>query len=170
MTRTKDMVSANVVRETEAARDLIRALMLDDAELSHDMIEGETGLFEAVAAAIGEIDDCDVISAGCREKEAQFADRRARAERRVERLRGLIEQAMAVAELPTIKLPTATLTVKTLPPKPLIEDEALVPSEFWRQPDPVLDRAKINSAVKDGATIPGVTRTNGQVSLQIRRA
>ena len=167
--RTKDKVSLDVVKATQAASSLVAALSSDDEALRHDMVEGETDLFEAIEAALSEIDECDVIAAGCKEKEAQFAERRRGREARAERLRGLIEQALLVADLPSVKLTGATITVKSTPPKPIYEDEAAIPSEFWRQSDPVLDKKKIAEAVKDGREIPGVTMTNGSTSLQIRR-
>lgn len=168
--RTKDRVALDVAKETQAAASLVAALASDDEALRHDMVEGETSLFEAIDAALAEIDECDVISAGCREKEAQFADRRKGRERRAEKLRGLIEQAMLIAELPSVKLTGATVTVKSLAPKPIYEDEAAIPAEFWKRPAPVLDRAAISQAIKDGRTIPGVSMTNGTTSLQIRRS
>lgn len=170
MVRLKDRIAYDVVRGTQAAAGLIAELQGDDEALRHDMIEGETDLFEAVEAALAEIDECDVIAAGCREKETQFSERRRRIEARAERLRGLIEQAMSIADLSSMKLASATLSLKAVPPKPVYEDEAAIPSEFWRQPDPVLDKKKIADAVKDGRTIPGVSMTNGSSALQIRRA
>ncbi len=170
MARLKDRIAYDVVRGTQAAAGLIAELQGDDDALRHDMIEGETDLFEAIEAALAEIDECDVVAAGCKEKEAQFAERRRRSDARADRLRGRIEQAMCIAELPSVKLAGATLSLKAVPPKPIYEDEAAIPSEFWRQPDPVLDKKKIADAMKDGRTIPGVSMTNGSSALQIRRA
>lgn len=170
MVRLKDRIAYDVVRGTQAAAALIAELQGDDDALRHDMIEGETDLFEAIEAALAEIDECDVVAAGCKEKEAQFAERRRRSDARADRLRGMIEQAMCIAELPSVKLAGATLSLKSVPPKPIYEDEAAIPSEFWRQPDPVLDKKKIADAMKDGRTIPGVSMTNGSSALQIRRS
>ena len=87
----------------------------------------------------------------------------------VARIRALIEQAMLIAELPTAKRPTATVTVKRTPPKPIIADESLIPSRFYKTPAPVLDKTAINNAVADGESVPGVTMDNGGISLQVRR-
>lgn len=168
--RTKDRVAMNVTHEMQAASSLIAALSTDDDTLRHDMVEGETGLFEAVEAAIAEIDECEIIGVGLDAKIGELEARKKRTEARVDRLRGLIEQAMLIAELPSMKLAVATLSVKAVPPKPIYEDEAAIPADYWRQPDPVLDRKKIAEAIKGGATIPGVSLTNGTTSLQIRRS
>lgn len=168
---TRDDRAMELTREAEAARNLLAEISAgDDEALAHDMIEGETSLLEAIDRAIDEIDDCDVTIAGCKEKEAQLAERRKRAENRQERLRGLIEQAMLICDLRTAKRPTATLTVRDVPPKAIVADEAAIPARFWRQPDPVLDKKAINEAVKNGEDIPGVSMSNGTTSLTIRRA
>lgn len=168
--RTKDKTAIDVQRSAAAARSLVAELNTDDDNLRHDMVEGETDLFEAIAAAINEMDECDITIAGCKAKVSEITERISRTTRRAEKLRGLIEQAMVIAELPSVKLPTATLSVKSLPPKPLYVDESLIPAEYWEQPDPVLDRGKILSNFKTGKAIPGVSATNGTTSLQIRRA
>lgn len=166
---SRDEQSDRLHHEANAARHLIEALHDDDEVLRHDMVEGETSFLEAIDAALAEIDECDVVMEGIAAKIAQFAERQDRAKRRIERLRGLIEQAMLTAGLPTVKRPTATLSVSEKKPAALIFDESLVPAQFWKARDPVLDKTAINAAVKGGETIPGVTLTNGGTTLTIRR-
>ena len=165
-----DRQAERLTNEARAAADLIREIASDDEALNHDMVEGETSFLEAIEKALEEIDECQIAIVGIKEREAQLADRRKRSENRQERLRSLIEQAMLVAEMPTVKLPCGTLTVSQVAPKPFVDDEAKIPSRFWRLPDPVLDKSAINKAVKDGETIPGVAMTNGTTKLTIRRA
>lgn len=165
---SRDRIASSLNREGTAAAELMAALRTDDAELAHDMIEGETGLLEAIAAALDEIDQCEIIAEGCKAKAEEISKRRHRAEARAERVRAMIEQAMIVSELPTARLPTATLSVKTLAPRPLVTDESLIPAEFWKPQPPTLDKKALNAAAST-REIPGVEMTNGAVSLQIRR-
>jgi hypothetical protein len=164
-----DMVAARVAREAEAARDLLRSLAEHDEETRHDMAEAETSFFEAIDAALTEIDSCAAIVAGCDAQLEMYQARKSKFQARAERLRGLIEQAMVFADVPSIRRPMATLTVKATKPAPIIADEAEIPARFWKPQAPKLDKAAINQAVKDGETIPGVSKTNGGTSLQIRR-
>lgn len=166
---TRDDRAHELRREAEAARVLIAEIGSEDETLAHDMVEGETSLLEAIDRALAEVDDCDVTIAGCKAKEEQMAERRKRAEARQDRLRALVEQALVMCDLRTVKRPTATLTVRNVPPKPMVSDEAAIPARFWKQPDPVLDKKALNEAAKT-ETIPGVTMTNGGTSLTIRRA
>jgi len=163
-----DAVERAVSHQAQAARDLLASLGDDDEDLRADMVEGETGFNEAVAAAIAEMDNALALSDGVGLLIERYAARRDRMKRRAERIRACIEQAMVMADLTTMRLPAATLTIKSVPPKPLIEDESAIPAEFWKPGAPKLDRAAVNAAAKDRA-IPGVTMTNGGASLQIRR-
>lgn len=165
----RDPTAEALSHESAAAAELMAELRTDDAELAHDMIEGETGLLDAIAAALDEIDQCEIIAEGCKAKAEQIANRKRRAEARAARVRAMIERAMVTAELATVRLPTATLTVKTLRPKPVVTDESLIPSKFWIPQPPKLDHAALNDAAKH-VTVPGVGMTNGTVSLQIRRS
>lgn len=161
-----DEKASKLAREASAAKSLIAELGTDDEQVNHDIVEGETSLLEAIDAALGEMRDCEVIVDGCKSVESQIEARRKKAQDRSTRLRGLIEQAMVVADMSTVKLPTATVTVRSVKPKPVITDEAAIPARYWKQPDPVLDRSAIN---KSDEEIPGVTMSNGGTSLQIRR-
>ena len=164
-----DPIADKIRREATAARDLMQALAEYDEETRHDMAEGETSLFEAIDAALDEIDQCAEIEAGCAAQIDAYKARLDKFKTRAERLRGMIEQAMVVADVPSIRRPRATLTVKAVKPAPIVSDEAAIPSRFWKPQPPKLDKAAINQAVKDGETVAGVTMTNGGTTLQIRR-
>lgn len=161
-----DKEADKLAREASAAKSLLAELNTGDEDFQHDVVEGETNLLEAIDAALLEMDECEVIISGCKEVGDKIKARAEKASKRRDRLRGLIEQSLVIAGLDTAKRPTATLSVRKVKPKAIVSDEALIPAEYWKQPDPVLDKAKIN---KLDAPIPGVTFTNGGTSLQIRR-
>lgn len=159
-------------REAEAAQALRVALAreTDDEECIRDTIEGETNLEAGIANVLSLITDDEVMVAGLRAKIEQFKAREAMFDRRIAACRAAIEQAMSIAGRDTLRLPDATLSIKRTPPKAIITDETLVPARFWKQPDPVLDKAALNAAARVNEEIPGVSITNGGISLTIRRA
>jgi Siphovirus Gp157 len=187
-------------REAEAARTLLAGLRatIDDEDMAllADTLEGETNLFEAIDSALAEIDESEALILGLKEKEGQFSKRRRAMEERVKRFRGLVEQAMAVAEQQKLRRPTATLTLRKLPPDVVVTSEADIPSEFFvpqPPPPPKLDKAALKEAlqrrekkVEFAASledaeereralaslppIPGAVLNNGGFSLQVRRA
>jgi Siphovirus Gp157 len=191
-------IEFQVRAETEVARCLVADLKTyfgEDAPLLTSAIEGETSLFEAIDAVIAEIDEVDVLVTGLREKEAQFTARRRGMEERVRRLRALVEQAMATAEQHSIRRPSATLSLRRLPPDVVVMSEAEIPAEFFLPqppPPPKLDKAGLRAALNACAErlqaaaaiedalereaaleriqpVPGAMLSNGGFSLQIRR-
>lgn len=166
-----DPVADKLAREASAAKGLIADLRGDgfDEDTQHDMAEGETSIMEAIDAAIAEMDECAAIVAGCKAQAEVYNSRASKFSARADRIRGLIEQAMVIADLATVKRPTATISVKKTPPKPMVTDESLIPSQFFKPQPPKLDKAAINDAIKAGETVAGVQLDNGGISLQIRR-
>ncbi len=190
----------NFRAEVEAAKTLLAGMREtigdEDMALLADTIEGETDLFEAIDIALAEIDETEVLVSGLKEKEGQFSQRRRAMEERIRRFRSLIEQAMAITELPKLRRPAATLTLRKLPPDVVVMTEADIPSEFFvpqPPPPPKLDKAALKRALElrekrfefaasleDGEErtralasvppIPGATLNNGSFSLQIRRS
>jgi hypothetical protein len=58
-----------------------------------------------------------------------------------------------------------TVSVKSLPPKPIIQDADKIPDEYFKKS---IDKAKINAAIKGGAQIQGVVMDNGGETLTFR--
>lgn len=163
-------------RQIEAVRGLLHTIAeaggADDHELVADAVEGETGLREAIEAALDQIDEEDALCLGLKLKEEQFASRRVAGERRIERIRAAIEQAMVMIDLPSLKLPSATLSIARRNPAPVIDNEADIPSRFFVQPEPPapkLDKKALAEALRDGGAVPGAHLDNGSVSLTVRR-
>ncbi|WP_234851305.1 siphovirus Gp157 family protein [Sinorhizobium meliloti] len=163
-------------RQTEAAKALLVDLRNqgadDDAELVADTIEGETNLMEAIEEAIAELDECDVLVTGLKSKEAEFEARRKAIEKRAERIRALIEQAMLATDQTSLKLPTATLSLTKRAPGLIVNSEADIPSRFFveqERPAPKLDKKALAAAIKAGEQVPGANLDNGSISLSVRR-
>jgi hypothetical protein len=166
----------NIHRQTEAAKSLLSSLrdqgVDDDAELVADTIEGETNLLEAIEAALAQIDECDVLITGLKAKEEEFETRRKSIERRAERVRALIEQAMLATDQTSLKLPTATLSLTKRAPGLIVNSEADIPSRFFveqERPAPKLNKKALAAAIKAGEQVPGANLDNGSVSLSVRR-
>jgi len=164
-----DEIRSNLNKQAVAAANLVADLRSDDAELNHDMIEGETGFFEAVEAALSEIDECDILSAGLKAHIKAMQDRLSRVQGRADRVRGMIDQAFHIAEVKSHRFATATITVKAVPPKVIIADESQIPARFFEPQPPKLDTKALKDALKEG-DVPGAHMSNGGSTIQIRRA
>lgn len=166
----RDLTREQLQKNAIAAKSLIAELASDDDDLNHDMIEGETGLFEAVQVALDEIGECEIIAAGCDDQIGKLRQRKDRADKRATRLRGLIDQAFQMAEVKAHTFPTATITTKRTPPKLIISDEAAIPSRFFEPQPPKLNKKALLDAIKAGEAIQGASKSNGGTTIQIRKA
>lgn len=160
-----------IQRQAEAARALRESLAKlgeTDPDLILDMTEGETSLFECIDALLLRIASDKALVVGTDSVIADLEARKRRVEKRIEFDRGLIEQAMAIAELPKIERPAATLSLANRPPALRVDDEAAIPAEFWTTGAPKLERKALTDALKSGRTIPGAALSNAAPSLTVR--
>ncbi len=170
---TSHAVEHKLAEQAKAAAGIMEILrardMDDDAVLVIDTIEGETGLYEAIDAALDTIDGCGIIIEGCKAVASDITARQQRAEARREKVRAAIEQALLIADVSEkIVRPTATLTLRKIKPAWVIDDESQIPAAFFKPQPPKLDKALIK-AIDTAETIAGCRVNNGSVSLTIRR-
>jgi hypothetical protein len=187
-------VTAPALREAEAAkalRESYRAVFADDDALALDAIEGETGLFEAIDVLLVERAEAMGHATGLKGVESDIAARRQRFEKRADSLKGLIEQALMIAEIDTkVVRPVATLSMSKRPATVEVQTESEIPARFWKVGDPVLDKKALGAALAERAAaiaalpedpdaraealaalppeIPGAVLSNAAPSLTIR--
>lgn len=140
----------------------------DDEQLKLDTLEGETNLFELARTLLEGIEDDEGNVATIKEQIEQRRARQSAAEHRNEVRRNALKALLECAGLDKLTLPEATLSVRRVPPKPIVTDEAAVPDDFCmftRKPD----MTAIKAGVEFGAAVPGVSFDNGGTSLTIRR-
>jgi hypothetical protein len=164
-------ISRELQVQGEAARNLllnVRDVIGDDEEMIATAIEGETNLTEAISSAVDRISElnCHQESLALRIKALQ--ERRDRFEDQAARIKAAIHVAMSQGELRKLELPQATLSVRAVPPKVEITDEAEIPSRFWKPQDPKLDKKAIAEALKLNVPVPGATMSNGGETISIR--
>ncbi len=143
---------------------------LGDETLKADCLEAETSLHEVVSQLLAENEgDEGTITA----LDAQIDIRSIRAERlkmRIEARKKAISSLMDCAAITKLPLPEATLSLRTLAPRPKVTDAEQLPADFVTISEvrkPNLDAIK--DAIEAGQQIPGVTMTNGSSSLSVRR-
>ena len=188
-------VRLDPVREAQAAaalRESIIALVGEDEELIADSIEGETSLFELIDRLLASMAADEAFITGLEAMVDTLKARKERFAKRIETSRELITQALAIAELPKVERPSATLTIAARAQAAIVTDEAAIPSTYFKAARPTLDKKALTDALRarakalrelpdDGAAraaaiaslppdIPGATLSNAAPSLTIRRA
>lgn len=159
--------------EAEAAAALLANLndiLGDDETDVRDAVEGQTNLLEAIGKAVARLGEIAAHVDGLSAHVASLRDRKDRLEKQAENLRTAIAVAMDTATLRRIELPIATVSLKATPPKPDIVSEADIPSKFWKQPAPTLDKRAVLEALKAKEAVPGAVLSNGGMTIQVRFA
>jgi hypothetical protein len=145
-------ISNDLHRSIEAAKslrfDLARMLAGDEQALT-DTFDGETTLDAEIRAAVLAIEEDEIFVTGIKVREAELKNRRLRLEKRIEATRGLIEQAMTVANWPKLEMDIGTVSVGKATPRIEIDDESEIPTQFWRREDPTLDKAGLTRVLRE---------------------
>jgi hypothetical protein len=142
----------------------------DDEQLVIDCLEGETPLFDIARQLLDANADDEGLIASIDQRIADINIRKDRAKLRIERRKSALISLMDIAAIKKLPLPEATVSLRTLLGRAKVIDPDLLPDAFVkvsevRKPD--MDA--INTAVENGAQIPGVVKTNGSASLSVRR-
>ena len=134
--------------ETEAAATLIAHLRAvegetGDHELIRDMVEGETGLVEAIEAALKTIGEDEAAMDAIKEYRGKLKFREDRIGNRVKAYRAAVTNAMETifedsreGDKRSLRTPFATVTLKDGGDEVIIDDITAIPSGLWRQPEP----------------------------------
>jgi len=100
---------------------------------------------QAVAAFIGNLESN--ISA-IKQAEKNMIERRKNIEKKAERLKKYLMENMEQLEVDKIENPYFVATIKKNPPRVVVEDEDLIPEEFWEKTTRwVISKSKIKKAL-----------------------
>lgn len=139
----------------------------DDPELSQ-MIETETQVDKLLDYFVfkygSECDFQDAVAAHIETLQGRFKA----SQKRDENLRNVIQIIMEALPDKTKKLPAGTITLKSIAPKIIVEDESKLPVECF-QMQPRLIKAKVDELYKANGFLSGCRMTNGGQTISIRR-
>lgn len=146
-----------------------RAEIVEASELS-DAIERSDDLVSDLIALAEEVLDLEVLAEAVALRIGDLSKRKSRYEKTAETLRGIILQAMDINGIDSIPSDVCTLVKSRKRDGVVVTDEALIPSRFFVQQKPKLDKKALNDAVlKDGEVIDGAEMTNGGIQLTIKK-
>jgi predicted nuclease with TOPRIM domain len=158
--------------EAMAAERLLvayRQQLGDDQEAAADLIEGETGLLEAVDAVLARLALIEDHIAALIDHGKKLNARNSRYKAQHEGLRQSLISAMELANLKRLERPTATLSRRAVPPSLVIVDQDAIPATYLIPQPPKVDSAALKAALKDGP-VPGAELSNGGATISITRS
>jgi hypothetical protein len=148
----------DLAAEYREAADRLSELDLPD-EVVRDTLESLSGDLTAKATNIAAMcANWASLVAQIREAEARMVERRRALERRAERVRQYLLDAMLYAGIERIDSPHFALAVKANPPSVRVDDARQLPAEYLRTPDPPEpepDKPRIRAALSSGLDVPG---------------
>jgi hypothetical protein len=142
-----------------------------DAQTIADTLESISGDLTMKCTNVGfVIRNMEALSAQIKDAEAAMAARRKALEARADHVREYLLRNMLACDMQKIESPYFTLSVRTNPPKVVIDDPEAVPVEYWRQPPvpaPEIDKKAIAAKIKAGGSVAGSHMDSGK-SLSIK--
>ncbi len=146
--------------------------LLENPEIPAEMIETALnevgGQIEDKAENIAKlIKTLEANVSGYKTEEKRLADRRKSEESRITWLKNYIFDSMKAIGKTKSKGQVFNLSIQKNPPSLNVEDEKLIPEEYWIEQAPVLDKKTLLAALKAGEEIPGVSIKQTE-SLRIR--
>jgi hypothetical protein len=151
-------------------KEQLQAAELDE-QCILDTLEGETNLNEALAEVAQSALEDEAMAEGLTGLIQSLQERKSRLEKPGETKRTLIIMAMETRRIEKRQAAERHPLGRATKPKLVVTDESLVPAQYFKPVDPVLDKAALKAALeslKPGKTIPGAELSNGGVSLTIR--
>lgn len=168
---THNLVAA--LTHHEYLRDQLRAQFPDaDEQTLADTLEGESNLDQMLVAVMRSTEDDAMLVTGINERIAELSLRGERLARRIEAKRDICCRVMERANLKKIEAPDFTMSLSATPKKVIVTDEALIPANYKRTPEPpkpVPDKKLIADVLKAGKEVPGAMLSNGGVTLSVRK-
>ena len=139
----------------------------DDETLS-DTLEGLSDLSDQLAEVVRSALEDEAFNGALKLRLGEMRKRAARLAHRAEKKRQLVTETMAKADIRRMVLPDITVTLRLGQPALVVTEEEHIPKTFWKAQPPKLDRQGLLVALKEGATLPGASLSNGQPTISVR--
>lgn len=138
-----------------------------DDELTLDMIEGETSLFELIDQLMEERANDLAMADAIGGRLQDLRDRQARFKRRADARKGIVQKALEHADIRSLERPAFTVSLRASKPCVNITDETALPDNLVRvKREP--NKPAIAKALQAGKTVLGAHLSNGGQTISVR--
>lgn len=137
-----------------------KLLELDfDAETIADTLEGESTALQAKIEDYGfVIRNMEAFGDSIKAEEKRLSDRRKAHELKVEKIKAWLLTNMQACGITKIECPAFAVSVRTNPPRVVLDNEQAIPEKYLVVPDlppPAPDKKAIAAALKNGESVDG---------------
>ncbi len=142
---------------TEQIQEVLNNIDYIDEQTFNDTMESlQYDLHEKAEAYAKVIKTLDAEVDGVKKEILRLSDMKSTRENRIEYLKRNLEQAMILADDKKFKTDLFSFNVQNNAPSLDIADDAKIPSEYYIEQEPKLDRKALLDAIKTGHEIEGV--------------
>ena len=140
----------------------------EDAQSVTAMLDGVTAAIEDKLLAIARVvKNLDAEAEAIKAEQLRLEERRSALVNNVRRLKDYAQQHMEQSGIDRAKDDLFTVALQNSPPSVQVDNESVIPKDYWRYPAPSVDKRSILDALKSGEEIPGVSLRQSR-SLRIR--
>ena len=140
------------------------AEQLETAKNPAELMESLDKAVQVKAAGIAiYLERLDSMTAALEETIKKLQARKKAFQNRKERLKEYTLYAMKQHGIEKIECPECTVSIQKNPPSADVYEPKMIPVEYWRQPEPVLDKKALLDDLKEGVVIQGarLSQTEG---------
>lgn len=132
------------------------AEQLETAENPAELIESMDKAVQVKAAGIAiYLERLDSMAAALDETIKKLQARKKAFQNRKERLKAYTMEAMKQHGIEKIECPECTISIQKNPPSAEVYEPKMIPVEYWKHPEPVLDRKALLDDLKEGVVVQG---------------
>lgn len=153
-------------------QELKRRLKEEDPELDEitlaDTIEGLTDIHDILAAIVRAALEDEVMVISLKARVQDMQQRLYRIEERSDIRRKIARDVMIETDIKKIVAPDFTMSIRAGNPSVVVIDETVITKDFWEPRPPKLNKLKLLSELKSGASVPGAVLANAELVLSVR--
>lgn len=154
--------------ELSGAYKEIQELIEDGKEGLEDTLEALEGALEDKAIGYAKVmKNLEAQASAIKEEEKRLRERRKSIENNIKRMKESLQGAMEYNNIKRIKTDLFTFNIQKNVPSLKVNENALIPAEYFEKQDPKLNRKALTDAIKNGLTIDGVELIQSE-GLRIR--
>lgn len=132
------------------------AEQLETAENPAELIESLDKAISVKAAGIAiYLERLDSMTTALDETIKKLQDRKKAFQNRKERLKEYTLEAMKQHGIEKIECPECTISIQKNPPSAEVYEPKMIPVEYWKHPEPVLDKKALLDDLKEGVVVQG---------------
>lgn len=147
-----------LVGERLALQNKLEELNFDEQTIE-DTLEGDSLAIQAkIESYAFVIRNMEALPETIKAEEKRLADRRKAIEKRVDNIKEWLLINMQHAGITKIESPVFTVALQNNPPSLVVDNESLIPADYFKQPEtppPALDKTLVKKAIADGYEVPG---------------